>query len=169
MVGCIRESRDVSSQQTSEEDPEWGPDFPFPPNEDRVRVAPDVTPGVHTEILYRAGHILPSHKQGTPDNAKEHGTEEGTDETLYSFFRGKLDERCATKGNTPDISKDVVTDDQRGRNPEPDETLENIVYDEVARDNDKHKTHVDPTEESELPSKVALLQRHDESNETDNV
>jgi hypothetical protein len=30
------------------------------------------------------------------------------------------------------IGKDVITDDQRGGNPEPDETLENVVDDEMA-------------------------------------
>ena len=73
--------------QASQEDPEGGPDFPLPPNENRVWVALDVTPGVHTKVPDGANHILPLHEQRSPENGEEHGTEESTNETLDSLFR----------------------------------------------------------------------------------
>ena len=76
----------VKTHQTRQEDPEGGPNFPLPPNKDRVWVTFDVAPGVHTEVPDGADHILPSHEECPPDNAKEHGTEEGTDETFNSLF-----------------------------------------------------------------------------------
>lgn len=87
VVGRIRERQDVPPQYPSQEDPEGGPDFPLPPNKNRIGVALDVTPGVHAEVRDRADHILPSHKQRPPDNSKEHGAEECTNETFDGLFR----------------------------------------------------------------------------------
>ena len=36
--------------------------------------------------------------------------------------------------HTPDVREDVVTDNERGGYPEPDQTFENVVHDEVAAD-----------------------------------
>jgi len=51
VVGRVGERRNVPAQYASQEDPEGGPDFPLPPNENRVGVALDIAPGVYPKTM----------------------------------------------------------------------------------------------------------------------
>ena len=70
---------------------------------------------------------------------------------------------------TADICHDIVADDQRSRHEEPDEALEDVVDDEVARNDDEQQADVDPAEQGELLAEVLLLEVANETNETDDV
>ena len=48
-------------------------------------------------------------------------------------------------------------------------SVDSSMINKLPRDNNEHQTHVYPAEESKLPSQVTFLQRHDESDEPDNV
>lgn len=71
--------------------------------------------------------------------------------------------------HTPNVCRNVIHNDQRGRHPEPDDTFEDIVDDEVTADNDKKETHVDPAEKTELASKLVTFQVGHESYESQDV
>lgn len=73
------------------------------------------------------------------------------------------------KSDTTDVGKDVVCDDQGGREEEPDHSLENVVHDEVGLDNDEVESHVGPSELGELELVVALFERDNEEDETHDI
>lgn len=71
----------------------------------------------------------------------------------------------APEGDTADVGEDVVGDDQRSRQEEPDHAFEDAVHDEVCLDVDEVESHVGPGELGELETVVPLLQRTDEEHE----
>ena len=89
------------------------------------------TEGAHAEVIHGADHIVKAHEICSPNEAEDDGAEERADESLYRLLWGEFDEGSATKRDAPDVGEDVVTDDERGGNPEPDEALEDVVHDEV--------------------------------------
>jgi hypothetical protein len=101
-------------------------------------------------------------KLGAYSEREEESTEEGTHETFNRLFRRELDQRCSTKHLSTDIRHDVVANNQRGRDKEPNHSLEDTVDDKVARDDNEEKTNVDPAEKGELLSQVLSLQVGDE-------
>lgn len=42
------------------------PKLPFFPEEDGVGAAGDAAPGTHSEIMYRANHVIKLHEEGAP-------------------------------------------------------------------------------------------------------
>ena len=89
----------------------------------------------------------------TPDN----GEEPCAEESLPCLLGRDLDEGCPSKGNTTEVGPDVVCDDHRNWQNEPDETLEDVVDNEVGLSDDEEKGHVGPCELGELELVVALL------------
>lgn len=108
------------------------PHFPLSPDENRVRLAGQRTAERSDSQLSRwANHVVELHEVCAPENSEQDSAEESTDKALYGLLGGELDERSPPKSDTPDICEDVIADDQRGRHPEPDRALQDIVDNEV--------------------------------------
>ena len=82
--------------------------------------------------MHRTDHVVKPHEVSPPDHAEDEGTPECTDESLDSFLWRELDQWGTTESDTPDVGKHIVADDQRGRYKEPNQSFEDVVYDEVA-------------------------------------
>ena len=155
-------------------------DCVFTPYEDRVELALNVGEDVCAEVTSRADHVVETHEEGAPlvvsyeewgtySQTKDQGADEGTDETLHRLFRTQLDERGASERLSANVGHDVVADYQRSGDEEPDQAFENVVDDEVTRDDNHQQGHVDPTEEGKLLTKVLLLEVGDETDKADDV
>ena len=57
------------------------------------------------------------------------------------YIPGRI-ERRATERDAPNICKDIVADDQRSRNPEPDEAFKDVVDYEMTRTDSQ--LHIQP-------------------------
>lgn len=77
-------------------------------------------------------HIVEPHEVRPPDHAEDESTPECTDESFDGLFRRELDQRGTAKGDAPDVGKYIIANDQRNRDKEPDQSLKDIVDDEVA-------------------------------------
>ena len=77
-------------------------------------------------------HIVESAEERAPHDGEDDRAHDRADEALDGLLRGELDERRAAHGDAADVRKDVVADDEARGDEEPDETFENVVYDEVA-------------------------------------
>jgi hypothetical protein len=84
--------------------------------------------------VYGTNHIIEACEVRAKKETKNDGAEEGADETLKGLFWGEFDEGSTADGDAPDICKDIVTDNERCRNPKPYEAFENIIHDKVASD-----------------------------------
>lgn len=80
----------------------------------------------------RTDHIIEPHEVSPPDHAEDESAPECTNESLDGLFWRELDQRGTTEGDTPDVGKYIVANNQRGRDKEPDQSLKDIVDDEVA-------------------------------------
>lgn len=123
----------------------------------------------------RTDHIVEPHEVSSPDNAKDECAPECTDESFNGFFRRELDQRGTTEGDTPDVGKHIVANDQRGRDKEPDQSLKDIIDDEVAAKrfrprscsgatflpghHDQEQTHMNPAKEAKLLLQITPLKR----------
>lgn len=81
--------------------------------------------------MHRADHVVKAHEVRAPEYTEQEGTPESTHKPFDSFLRRELDQRCTPDGHAPYICKNIIANDQRGGNPEPYHTLEDIVNDEV--------------------------------------
>jgi hypothetical protein len=79
-----------------------------------------------------AYHVVIAHEIGAPDDTKHNGTPKGAYEAFNSLLWGELNEWRAPNGDAPDVGKYIVTDDERGGDPEPNKAFENVVHDEMA-------------------------------------
>lgn len=113
----------------------------------------------------RADEVLVPHKQVRQAIAEKDGEDPCADKTLNRLLGRKLDELRASKRNAADISEDIVGNDERGGDEEPDQTLEDVVHDEVSLDDQEEEGHVRPSEHGELELVVSLLQGDDEEHE----
>jgi hypothetical protein len=95
--------------------------------------------------------------------------EPGAYETLDRLLRRELNQLGTAEGNAANVSKDIVADDERGRQEEPDHALENVVHNEVCLDHDQVEGHVCPGKVGELEFEVTGFEIGDEEYETDNV
>jgi hypothetical protein len=82
--------------------------------------------------MNRTDHIVELAAECAPHNGKDDRAQDRADESLHRLLWRELDEWCAAHGDTTDVREDVVANDEARRDKEPDETFENIVYDEVA-------------------------------------
>lgn len=137
---------------------------------------------IGTEVLKRlAGHRNPKDMQQTHvdradevlgprhDAGQEHGEQDGhdpcTNEALDGLLGRQLDELSASESHAANIGKDIVGDDQRSGEEEPDHALEDVVHDEVRLDDNEVQGHVRPCEVGELEPVVTSLERCDEEDE----
>ena len=89
---------------------------------------------MNAEILNRTNHVVKTHEVRSPENCKDDGADECAHKAFDCLLRRKLDERRTSHSYTPDVSETVIADYKRRWHPEPDETFEDIVHDEVTRD-----------------------------------
>ena len=160
------------------------------PDEDRVRLAGHFAKGVGAEIVDRADHIVELHENSAPDDTEDEGAPESTNESLNSLLWGQFDEWSTSKELAPDVGEAIVADDQRCRNPEPDQAFEDVIHNEVTaetdktmsiavhdlptndsapREDDDQKTHMHPAEQAKLLLQVPFLQRHHEAHKANDV
>jgi hypothetical protein len=66
---------------------------------------------------------------------------------------------------TTDIRHDIIADDQGGRYEKPNQTFEDVIDDEMARDDNDEQRHMNPAEKRELLTKVLLLEVGNERDE----
>lgn len=57
------------------------------------------------------------------ENGKQYRDEECSDESFNCLFRTKLDELVSAKHHAADVGGDIIDDDDRDWDPEPDHTL----------------------------------------------
>jgi hypothetical protein len=109
-------------------------------------------------------HVVELAAECAPYDGEDDRAQKCADEALDCLFWRELDEWRAAHGDTTDVREDVVADDEARGDEEPDETFENIVYDEVAEnhtldrttyslvrrflpgDNDEQECHMHPAE-----------------------
>ena len=90
-------------------------------------------PRADAEVVNGADHVVEAHEVGAPEETEDERTKERADETLDCLLWRQLDEGGATNRDTPDVGEDIVTDDEGCGNPEPNETLEDVIQNEVAK------------------------------------
>ncbi len=87
----------------------------------------------NAKVVHGADHVVESHEVGAPQQTEYDGAEERADEAFDSFLRGQRYERSAAYGDAPHVCEHIVADDEGCGYPEPDETLEDVVHNEVTR------------------------------------
>ncbi len=137
--------------------------------EGRVRFAREAGEDVGAEIVDGADEVLGAHQDVGQHDAPEDGHDPGSDEALDRLLGRQLDQLGAAEGDAADVGEDVVADDERGGQEEPDHALEDVVHDEVGLDDDQVEGHVRPGEVGELELEVAGLEVGDEEDEADDV
>jgi hypothetical protein len=113
----------------------------------------------------RADEVLVLREDMGQANAPQDSEEPCAEESLPCLFGRDLDKRCASEGNTTEVSKDVVGNDHGDGQDEPDEAFKNVVDDKVRLSDNEEEGHVRPGKLSELEFVVALLQGEDEEDE----
>ncbi|KAJ8126312.1 hypothetical protein O1611_g7326 [Lasiodiplodia mahajangana] len=76
-------------------------------------------------------------QQEAPDD----GHDPGADEALDGLLGRELDQLGAAEGDAADVGEDVVADDERCGQEEPDHALKDVVHDEVGLDDDEVEGH----------------------------
>lgn len=137
--------------------------------EGRVRFALEAGEDVGAEVVDGADEVLGAHQHVGQQAAPDDGHDPGADEALDRLLGGELDQLGAAEGDAADVGEDVVADDERGGQEEPDHALEDAVHDEVGLDDDEVEGHVSPGEVGELELEVAGLEVGDEEDEADDV
>ena len=137
--------------------------------EDRVEIAFEAGKDVCTEVVDGAGEVRVAHQNVGEAERKDDGEDPGANETFDSLFGTDLDELRTAKGDTTDVSEDVVGDDQSSGEEEPNHALEDVVHDEVGLDDNQVESHVGPGELLELELVVALFQGDDEEDEAHDI
>jgi len=121
---------------------------------------------VWSTYVDRANEKLGPHHDVGKHSCENDSHDPGTEKPFYSLLWRELDELCSAKGNTADVSENVVGDDERGRQEEPYHAFKNVVHDKVRLDDDEVQSHVCPGKIGKLELVVARLERSDEKDES---
>lgn len=136
---------------------------------DGVDVAFKASEDVGAEVVDRANEVFVTHQNVGETKSKDDGEDPSTNKAFDGLFRTDLDELGTSKGDTTDVSKNVVGDDQGSGEEEPDHALEDVVHDEMGLDDNEVESHVGPGKLLELELVVALFERDNKEDEADNV
>lgn len=139
------------------------------PQEDWVLLAVDLLEGVHTQRNRRARHVVEALEKRGPPVRKDFCNDKGAYKPFDGLLGTQRDERRLTPDHTADVSEDVVADDQGSRDKEPDETFEDVVDEEVAREDDEQQRHMDPAKETKLVLEILSSKARDEADEPNDV
>lgn len=134
-------------------------------NEGRVRDTLKTGQNVRTEIIDGANEVFVAHQHVGHEETEDDGADPSTNETLHSLLRRQLNQLSTAEGNTTDVSENVIGDDERCGEEEPNHALEDVVHDEVGLDNDQVQRHVSPGKVLELQLVGVLAQGADEDHE----
>lgn len=83
-----------------------------------------------------ADEVLVAHEYIRHSEAKEYCQDPGSDKPLDCLLWGKLDQLRAAECDAANVSEDIVRNDQRSRQEEPDHALKDVVHNEMRLDND---------------------------------
>lgn len=137
--------------------------------EDRVRFALEAGENVGPKIGNGADEVLGAHEEVGQAKGENDRHDPGADKTLHRLLRRQFDQLRATESDTADVGEDIVGDDERRGEEEPDHALEDVVHDEVGLDNNEVQSHVRPRKVGELELEVAGLETCDEEDEANDV
>jgi hypothetical protein len=111
---------------------ERGRDLRLAPDEDRIGLAFDRIPRADAQVVHGTDHVVEFHEVRAPQQAEGDGAEESADKALHRLLWRERDKLRAAERHSADVRENVVADDERSGHPEPDETLEDVVHDEMA-------------------------------------
>lgn len=113
-------------------------------DENRVRVACQSTERRRTQILDWADHVWISQEQRRKEHAKDDGHDPATNKSLNSFLGRQLDKRSLAPEEAENVRPDIVGNDERDGQEEPDQTLKDIVDNEVTLADNQQERHMGP-------------------------
>ena len=96
-------------------------------DEHRIRGTFEASKEIGTKVVDWADEVFVSHHQICKSKAEYDGEEPCAYKAFDGLFGRYLDQLSAAESNTTDISEDIIGDDQRNRQKEPDHALEDIV------------------------------------------
>lgn len=133
--------------------------------EDGVDLALEASEDIGSKIIDWTDKVFVAHQEVGQGETEKNGETPSSEETFDSLLGADLDQLCAAKGNTANVCKDIVGDDERCGKEEPDHALEDVVHDEVCLHDNEIECHVCPCELGELELVVSLFKRYDEEDE----
>ena len=79
---------------------------------------------------------IAGHDRGQPDTEHD-GKDPGSNKPLNGLLRRYSNKLRSAEGDSADVSKDIVGNDQGRRQKEPDHAFKNIVHDKMCLDHDE--------------------------------
>lgn len=113
-----------------------------------------------------ADKVLGSAHEVHKNHAKQNRGNPCTDEPFHSLLRRQLDELSAAECDTANVGKDVVCNDEGGRQEEPNHALKHVIHDEMGLDDDEVQSHVSPCKVGELEFVVSGVERSNKEDKT---
>lgn len=138
-------------------------------NKGRVRCALKPGQDVGTEVVDGANEILVAHEDVGHEVAEPDGADPGPQETLDRLLWRELDQLCSAERYPAYVGEDIIRNDERSGQEEPDHTLQHVVHDKMRLHDDQIERHMGPCELRELEAVVALFQGTDEENKTHHI
>ena len=90
------------------------------------------TPGTDTQVVHGTDHVVKTHEVRSPKHSENDSANKCTNKAFHGLLRRQLDERRASNSHSPNVCKNVIAYNQRGRNPKPDKSFQYIIDDEMA-------------------------------------
>ena len=95
------------------------------------------TKKIHGTYIDWADKVLIAHEYIRHGEAEENRQDPSADESLDCLLRRKLDQLRTAECDAANISENIVRDDERSRQEEPDHALKDVVHNEMCLDNDQ--------------------------------
>ena len=135
-------------------------------DEDGIGLALETREVRGAEVVDRADKVGRLNQDMREEDTKQHRHDPRAHKTLDRLLRRQLDELRAAKCNSANVGKDVVGDDQRGRQEEPEHAFKHVVDDEVCLEDDEEEGNVRPGKLCKLKLELARLERSHEEDES---
>ena len=85
----------------------------------------------------RAYEVFVPHQDVSHANSKDNGKNPSSHKALHCLFWRQFDELCPAKRDAANIGEDIVANDQRDGQEEPDHSFKNVIHDEMRLDHNK--------------------------------
>lgn len=141
-------------------EPEW--DVVGVWDEDWVWLTLKAGPNVRSEVLDWTDEVAVADQDVGHKCANDDCAEPGSNKSFNSLLGGDFDELGSAEGDTADVGKYVVGDDEGNGEEEPDHAFKDVVDDELGLNDNKVEGQMSPCELSKLELVVTLLERCDE-------
>lgn len=138
-------------------------------HEDGVRNTRQVGEEVGSHVLNGADEVVESVEEDGENDSPDDGADPGSEEALDCLLGRDGNELVLAESDATKVGKNVIRNDKAGGDKEPEETLEDVVDDEVSLDDTKQQGHVGEAELGELEPIVVLLQGGDKEDKAENV